>query len=73
MQYYYDHLTNKCTAWELTGEFPQIQIPDDADYTSTDLLGSQAINTFAWEDNNTYDIVSVTDSTCFPISFEQCT
>jgi len=71
--YRYDRHTDECTTSSTNGDLKKPEIPETANYTGTSMIGSQAIDTWVSVDEEDEDatvkIVSVTQGTCFLVSF----
>jgi len=66
--YYYDRTDDYCTYDELTGELNQPEIPFDATYEGTYLIGSQGIDVWVTpDDEETVEVLGVTENSCYPV------
>jgi len=67
--YIFDRDTETCTYDDLTGELQQPEIPFDATFEGTFMIGSQPVDTWVTQDDDgTIDVLTVTDATCFAVT-----
>jgi len=68
VEYLYDRSTQKCVSYDLTSPMMEIQIPDDASFAETYLIGSEYVSSWYLPPNgDLFETLDVTADSCLPV------